>query len=435
MRSFLLVSFLVLACVPVQAQETEIARTREATTRQPTSSAAFLAYGQALIRAGRFDEAQRAYHKAVTLERGSLRALYLEASVSFARLDYRGARNACRTLERLDAHSVWTLVCRARALLVLNRSAPAFEALAEAERVDPNNYEMLMAHGDAHRLRMDSDAAEQSYRRAATVAPSEAGPHLGLGRLYAAAGSTEPALTELRRAYELDPTWPEVQYELGRLVGGAEGRDLLARAVAGRPSWALAQAALGDAEFGLGHLDAAKASYENAIRLDAQLPQAHVGLGRTLAAMPGHDEEAKRELVRALELVPNSEIACITLATIEERNEHFEEAFDYYRRAADASPSDPTPLLAAARLALRQGRDTYAAAFLDRVLDQHGNDSQALMLYGDIMKARGDRASARTYYENARRGSGTVDTARIDAALRELDATPDPRSTRWPSAR
>jgi tetratricopeptide (TPR) repeat protein len=337
--------------------------------------------------------------------------------------DFRGARNACRLLESADEDAVLTRVCRARAFLVLNRSARAFEELQAALAASPNDYDVLMVLGDAHRLRMDLADAERCFRLAMAERPNEAAPRLGLGRLLAAAGRRDEALVALRQALELDPTWPETQYELGLLVGGTEGLALLRKAVLGRPNWAVAQSALGDAELAASDLAEARAAYQAAIRLDDNLAPAHLGLG--LALLRGGDlPAAERALLRAHELVPNSTRASVGLAEIYAATERFEEAFEAYREGADGSPADPGPMIAAAKLAISRDLDVFAAACLERALGARPTSSEALALYGDVMRMRNRRADARSYYERALQGDGAFDRARVQTALRELDAAP-----------
>ncbi len=424
MRTLAFLALLLAAPATVSAQETaleERAAAARANRRDPEAQAA---YGRALLRAGRYREASRALQAAARLERRSPEALYDVARVAFAQGDYRAAQRACRPIERIERDSTIARVCRARAFLVWNRSARAFEELEAALAQAPSDFEALLAMGDAHRLRADVPAAEGAYRRAAQANAGSAEPHLGLGRLYAAASRRDDAVRALRRALELDAASPEVLYELGRLLGGTEeARSLLGRAVAGRPSWAEAQVALGDALLEAGQNAEAETAFGRAVELNERLAEAHAGLGRAKTAQ-GEHEEAEAALQRALELVPNWQETALALAALYEATERWERAFEQYRHAADLDPRNPVPLLSAARLAIRLNRDVLAAGFLDRILAQRASHAAALALYGDVMRARGDRARARQYYERALGGEGRVDRARVQRALRELGGAP-----------
>lgn len=434
MRLLTLLSIaIVLTCTTIggaAAQETRLDELREAARHNRRDAGAQAAYGRALLRAGRYRQAEQALRAAARLQRGDQQALFDVARVAFARGEYRPARNACRPLEREDRNSSLARVCRARAFLVWNRSARAFEELEAVLESDPDNYEALLALGDAHRLRADVAEAESAYRRAASAKSDKASPYLGLGRLYAAAGRTEDAVRALRRALELDPTHPEIQYELGKLLGGsAQARRLLEQAVAGRPDWAEAQVALASALLDAGEFGAAEAAFERAVELADTYAMAHLGLGRARAGQ-GEFEGAQEAIERAIELVPNSQEAALALAKLYEATERESRAFAQYRHAADLDPRNPEPLLDAARLALREDRDVLAVGFLDRVLQQHANLAEALRLYGDAMAARGNRDEARQYYQRALRGEGEVDRSAVNRALRELGNARRGRATR-----
>lgn len=408
--AFSLVSTTSLAQVP------EIEAAQAAARAHPNDAEAARRLGRVLVRAGRFDEARRAYRRATTLSRNSPEALYEEASVTFARGDFRAARSACRALQGRHGESVYAHVCLARSYLVINRSEQAFQQLALAARIAPDNYELQLTTGDAHRIRMNFDEAEAAYRAALRASPDAAAPHLGLARLYLAAGRREQALTELTAAASIDGSWPEVQAELGALMGGAEGLGLLRRASTGCPTSASTQVALGEAELAAGNAEPARVAFARAIELDDQLAVGHVGLGRALAQL-GRDTEAEAALQRGLAIVPNSTPSYMTLAEIHARADRAEDAFEDYRRAADISPGDPAPLLAGARFAFQNGRDTLAQAFLDRLLAMNDTLGEAFALYGDVKTHQRDFPAAVQAYERALATRNLSDRPRVEAAL------------------
>lgn len=401
------------------AQEPEVAAANAAARAHSRDVAIVHRQAVVLLRASRWDESQRAFHRVVQLMHNDPRAMYEEASVGFVKNDYRTARNACHSLYLQHADSVYYHVCLARSYLTLNRSGQAFDELAAAAAIDPNVYELQLAVGEAHRLRMDFSVAESAYQAAIRLAPNEAAPHLGLGRLYVAARRNEEALTQLRAAAALESDWPEVQFALGALVGGAEGLTLLRASVRGCPRVAASQVALGDLELSAGGTaEAARAAYAAAIALDEHLAPAHIGLGLALSAL-GRDAEAETSLAHALTMIPNSTPTHMALAEIHARTERYEEAFEDYRRAADGSPGDPNPLLSGARLAVTHGRDALAQAFLDRLLAMNDSLGDAYALYGDVMTNRRDFAAATQAYERALATTNLTDRPHAEAGLAE----------------
>lgn len=402
------------------AQETELAQLREAARASARDYDAQRALGIGLLRAGHYREATTQLQRASRLRARSLEALFDVARVSFAEGDHRASEAACRAMTRVDEHAVLTQVCNARSDLVWNRSARAFEQLDAALAQEATNYEALVALGDAHRLRASVTESESAYQRAIAARASEADPHLGLGRLYAAAGRRDDAIRELRAALALAPAHPEVQYELGRLLGTTdEGRTFLRAAVAGRPGWPEASTALGDALLAASDLDGAEAAYRAAIAARRDHPPAHTGLGRVLVAR-GDFAGAEPELRRAIELVPNDAAATLALADVLAHTEREEEAFEAYDHAADLDPRASQPLIRAAILAHSLRRDSLAAAFLDRLLESQPTVAQALALYGDIARARHETPAARDYYQRALAGTGDFDRSHVEQALREI---------------
>jgi tetratricopeptide (TPR) repeat protein len=412
---------LVLGTPPrARAQEYRLAELGARAKANPKEAAALRALGLAELRAGRFRDAERSLKRAADLGGRTPEALYEVATVAFAEGNYRAAQRACDAVGKSDKDAVIARVCRARTFLVWNRSERAFEELAAVLDIDSQNFDALMALGEAHRKRVSVSDAELAYQKALKADPKRAEPHLGLGRLYAAAGQHDQAAREFRTALSLDGDDPEALFELGRAVGATvEARDLLKRATDGRPGWDEAELALGQVLLHLGKKEEAKAAFERAVAANDKLAQAHVGLGRALMEL-GDLERSEKELRKALEIVPNSAPAVTALADLHVRQARNEEALAAYERAAGLDPRNPTAFLAAARLALRLGRDVLASAFLDRALGINPNAAAALALYGDVMRTRNQRAEARAYYQRALKGEGELDRTDVEEKLRKL---------------
>ncbi|MCA9579594.1 MAG: tetratricopeptide repeat protein, partial [Myxococcales bacterium] len=168
-----------------------------------------------------------------------------------------------------------------------------------------------------------------------------------------------------------------------------------------------------------GHYAEARAALSRALSLDSGLAPAHAALGHVQVAQ-GELPAAEASFRRALELVPNDAETASALADVFAATERYEEALEGYRGAADMNPSDPTPLLTGARLAIRLGRPLFATAYLDRALEQHPGNADALELYGDVMVARNDRTRARAYYQQALAAATGEDQARLRTKLAGL---------------
>jgi cytochrome c-type biogenesis protein CcmH len=147
------------------------------------------------------------------------------------------------------------------------------------------------------------------------------------------------------------------------LAAGAAGTAALALYLAlGRPD-------LPDAPFGrrlaeLTHRDPAKMSPQELLavlgaraRADPNDPRPHLYTGQILSAL-GRDDEAARAFDAALRRDPNSPEALLGLGRALVQREQgvvTPTAIELFRRAAEASPNDPTPWLYQALAANQQG--------------------------------------------------------------------------------
>lgn len=405
--------------IPATAQEPRLDALRVAARAAPRDYDAQLALGRGFLEAGRYREAEAQMRRAANLRREDPAAQYEIARVYFEQHEHQRARAQCRALARIAQGQAIVHVCQARAFLAWNRSARAFEEVEAALAIAPNDYEALLALGDAHRLRAAVTESEAAYRRAIAADATKAEPHLGLGMLYAQAGRREDALAALRRAHELAPDDVDVDFELGRFLRDEAGLTHLRDAVAGRPRWAIAHAELGEALLRRGQHAEAAASFRAAIELDTHLASARSGLGRAQLA-GGDSAGAEATLRAALEQVPNDGLAVMALADVFAQTNRIEEAYEQYRHASDLDPQNPEPHVRAARLAMTQNRPVLAHGFLQRAIAIRANHAVALAMMGDIHRGRRENAQARDFYQRALRGEGEIDRARIEAALREL---------------
>jgi TolB-like protein/Tfp pilus assembly protein PilF len=114
--------------------------------------------------------------------------------------------------------------------------------------------------------------------------------------------------------------------------------DLLRRAVALDPRFALAQARLAYRFVFMGYYDDASniekgmAEAEAALRINPSIPHAHFAIA-TGYAMKGREDQARRSFQRALELDPSHTGAMVNLSVTEYVFGHFDESLSWARRA------------------------------------------------------------------------------------------------------
>lgn len=401
------------------AQESKLPTAKEAAAKAPKDAAAQVAYGRALIAAGRLREAEAQMALVVKLGAGSVEASYEVARVKFASGDYKAARAYCKTLSEKAPDHVLSHVCMARAMLVWRRASLAFEHVDRALALAPGDYEARLVLADARRIQGDLPGAKDAYAQVLAVRGDSAEAHQGLGLLYVAFGKLDEARAELQKALALAPEDPDTQMELGRLLPGAEGLRLTEAALAGRPGWPEAKLAVGIARLKAGNAAGAEEMIRAYLEQNPDHPAATSQLGATLVA-EGKNDEALGVLNHAIELQPNDYDAAFALGQLFERTEKNEEAVAQYRKAADIKQREAAPLIAAARLNVKIARHLLAIALLDKALLRAPKSAEALSLYGDALFARGDKKGARDFYQRALAGEGQVDREHIQARLRQL---------------
>lgn len=152
--------------------------------------------------------------------------------------------------------------CLRRAEVAARRALELDPLLAEAHT--------LRAHV-LNRLHWNWPEAEKEYRRALTLAPSDAAAHRAYAVFLTAQGRSHAAVLEAQRSVALDPLFLQARQDLGMALRGA------------------------------GRYDEAIAEYQRALASDPNVPRAHYQLGRTYLAA-GRIEKGTAELETAVKL-------------------------------------------------------------------------------------------------------------------------------------
>jgi TolB-like protein/Flp pilus assembly protein TadD len=152
----------------------------------------------------------------------------------------------------------------------------------------------------------DTDAAEQEYRRAIDLDPSDSNTRHMYGNLLRSAGRYEEAVEQKRRAAMLDPLSPQIFISLGLTLLAAgrqdEAYDTFRQAVELDSMYWSGHAGLGAYYSATGRHDEAVRAHRRALRVSGGNNNARAGLAQALAAA-GRKEEAKRVLAEVREEV------------------------------------------------------------------------------------------------------------------------------------
>ncbi len=167
-------------------------------------------------------------------------------------------------------------------LTALNRPADAITtaraALRRDERFVPGMISLIRANLKSGKVELADSIIEQALG----IDEKNAELHFIKGQRLVTDQRLGDALTEFRRAVELDPDYAEARMELAlRLLAGANYDEALQQLQAVSkltPKLVEVQLALGDAYRSKGQWENAKAAFDQALRMRSDLPQAHFNL-------------------------------------------------------------------------------------------------------------------------------------------------------------
>lgn len=409
------------------AQETALTESRDRTRQSPTSADASIAYGRALRRAGRDNEALTELRRGQIFAKGDAAVLveWEIARTHIAKRDFNAAMSSCAAIKKLPSAAAANHVCAAEAHLLWRRGTEAMAEIAEASKI-PNAppevvYFARIAEGRSRELDSKESAAETSYREAIRIAPNRVEAHLLLGAMLVRLG--KDGLPLLQKATELDPRDPVAQLELGRALAPdparhAEAIAAMERAIAERPSYVEALRSLTEVYVGASRLSDAKRTAAAVLTLAPGDVLAHVVSGRVALAESKADE-ALKEGETALKLMPNEGKAKLLVADAYAMKGEIDLALEAYQKASGLDPLDPAPLVNATYACLAHNRVTSAKAYGQRAVLDFPSHAAAWMAQGDALSADGNPKAARMAYESAKKAKGADSTA-IEAKLSKL---------------
>ena len=218
----------------------------------------------------------------------------------------------------------------------------------------------------------DLEEARKVFESAATAAPDDPRPLMGMALADQFAGDLEGALAEATRAVELAPEFLPA---------------LITRA---------------DIHLALGNAAAAAEDYTAAVRIEPLNASAHLGHGRALAAQ-GDLAGAVDALTRAIDISGNNTGYLIERARLYMAMEDIDAAINDLEQAKAASPDDPRPALVLALTLQGNGDLERALAEATYAVEIAPEFLPSLFTRGDIRLALGDAMGAAEDYGAAAR--------------------------------
>ncbi|CAN5232560.1 hypothetical protein BH11PSE11_BH11PSE11_16500 [soil metagenome] len=234
---------------------------------------AFAAHG-----AGRFDEAEAFYRKALRITPDDMETLYLLGTV-------------CSQLGKLD---------------------DAVKFLGAALKIAPNHVESLNSMGMTMRGQKKHAESAEYFRRALQIKPDYADALSNLGSLLEFDGKPEEAEPYLRRALELNPDGANVHYNLGLVLFATdrfeEAAKHFVRGLELNPNIPAAYSDLGGIYKRWGRLEEAVAVFDRGLKIAPDAHYLHSNRGTALEEL-GRFDEALIEYNISTELCPEDPTA------------------------------------------------------------------------------------------------------------------------------
>jgi tetratricopeptide (TPR) repeat protein len=326
----------------------------------------------------------------------------------------------------------------------------AIEHLEKARALRPRHVEALYYLAQAYHLDGQGPAGLAAIRRAAALAPQRAELAQKHGELLCEANRCREGLRLLLKARRLDPSLPDLDFDLGmayhkqaalpeaqrhlqaawrqdprnllaarfladvlgRQDRWAEARDLYAAVAQREPENAWALYGLGRSLVALGQPEAALAPLREALGADPTVAEAHFQLGQALRELGRREEsESELRLFKALrDRAPSAGALSSRRTPFEERvwqecrrlldQGREAEALAHLRRLSGSAPGRPEYLLGV--LAFNLGRADDAARLLARAAAAAPQDAPALASLGRAHVAQGDLPRAEEALRRAR---------------------------------
>ena len=226
-----------------------------------------------------------------------------------------------------------------------------------------------------------------------------------LGEIYVDLGQAADAESELLKAKELGVPEESLKVPLGKaLLAQGRYQRVLSDIKVGRESPPAVQAKIttlrGQAQFGLGQLDQACASFSQSLEIDNSHVPAYWGLAQCAAAK-GNLGESRARLEQALKLDDKNSDTWSLLGNLERVSNNVAAAEAAYASALKYKPDNTDALLGRAAARIAEKRTDEASQDIDAVLKIARRDPVANHLRGVIYYGRGNYADAKTSFETA----------------------------------
>ena len=348
-------------------------------------------FAQTLMKAGKFEQAEKEYHIAISSDPTSAGPHLGLGYIYESRKDYEQALSEYRIAQRLDGNSSESLKYMARILMIKKDYVSAAGELKTAEDLAPQDPDLHGMRGEALALASDHNGAIAEFKEALSISPKDLRPRLDLALALEQKGEWVESLSQYRQAAtdEAPPLTDGAPHELFDAQGKYQAaQERFVQHLAGLRS------AGRSAEAGL--LESAWRSRSSAPNLDAEYHEALQSSMNSVLQL--HFDQAESAAQKAIDIAGkitpgdarlSEAVAQLGLVYVARRDygkaeQNFQRQLALLQKMyGPDSPFDSAALTNLANLARKQQNYPAAESYFDRIIaidrKAYGENSEPLV--------------------------------------------------------
>lgn len=392
-----------LANLLLQGGQAAAARVEVEAARKTAPNSLLALHALALLdfREGKYKTARDALERVLRAAPGYPPSMLLMGNVQIA----LGAPQQAEQylLKFLDANPRHLYASKLLATVLLGYGKPAavLDLLAPLLRSERDDAQLLALAGEANLRARHFSLAADYFQQASALEPETAALHTSLGLSRLGMGENARAVAELERATALDAGDARAatllvmhHLRLGEYDLALAAAQTMARRQADNP---LAHHLQGGALFAKQNLAAARASFEQALRLDPAFLPAMENLA--LIDLAEHQpEQARRRYEAALARAPNNMGVTLALAKLARSRGKPDQALRWLQQASRDHPDALQPATLLSQFYLQTGQKQQAVDLVRKLQATHPGNADMLALLAQVQYGAGDAAGALDNY-------------------------------------
>jgi len=272
----------------------------------------------------------------------------------------------------------------------------AIHELEIADALQPGTFEIQYNLGQAYYRSNKNVEAERAFQRALELKPESPTALYGLGKLYYTQAKDLEALQVLMKAHKVAPRNTDVIFLMARVSMVEKYYEdaipLLKEGITIDPKRADLHAALGDCYFTTGKTDDAIHEFQTLIDL-APTAGSYAFMGLCYRQL-GRYDEARKYLMKGLELDPHDPACLFNLGYIATRRGDLPEAENYLQAALKAKPDHEEAIFELAGVRMKQKNFQEALPLLRRCLELNPNRTETYYRLATTERALQQTAAA-----------------------------------------